>query len=107
MNKEEILAKNREDNKNQDEMEKNAFSNAGRTACAVGGILCMVILLLEVILTDNGPSLSLWAIYLSMTGTMLLVKYKSLRKTHELIFGLIQLALAVVFLVLHIMRIVR
>ena len=48
-----------------------------------------------------------WAVYLSMTGTMLLVKYRYLKKKHELIFGLAQIALAVMFLVMYVIKLVR
>ena len=36
-----------------------------------------------------------------------MVKYLRLKKKHELIFGLLQLALAAAFLVMYILRIVR
>ena len=41
MNREEILARSREENKNRDEMERDAFSKAGQRACAVGGLVCL------------------------------------------------------------------
>ena len=107
MNKEEILEKSRFENRNLDEMEKDTLLKAGRLASGVGGMLCMLIMLIEISLSAKGPSLCLWTVYLSMTSTTLLVKYKSRKKKHELIFGLIQMALAVIFLVLHIMKIVR
>ena len=104
MNKEEILERSRKENKNLDEMEKNALARGGQRACAVGGLVCMAIILLETIFAKQ-VSLIPWAVYLSMTGTALLVKYSQLRKKHELIFGLLQLAMAAVFFVMYVIRI--
>ncbi len=106
MNREEILEKSRRENKNRDEMEQNAAAKAGQTACAVGGLVCMVIILLEAIFAKS-VNPATWAVYISMTGTMLLVKYRYLKKKHELIFGLAEIALAVVFLVMYVIRLVR
>lgn len=106
MNRDEILEKSRKENKNQDEMERDALVKAGQRACAVGGLVCMVVILFEAIFADH-VNFSTWAVYLSMTGTMLMVKYLRLKKKHELIFGLLQLALAAAFLVMYILRIVR
>ena len=106
MNRDEILEMSRRENKNRDEMELQAQANAGRKACLVGGLMCAAIILLEGILADR-VSMGTWAVYLSITGTMLLTKYFWLKKKHELIFGLLQIVLAAVFFAIHISRLVR
>ena len=106
MNREEILRKSRNENKNRDEMERSTFEKAGQTACAVGGFVCMIIIILEAIFAGQ-VNFGTWAVYLSMTGTMLLVKYFQLKKKHELIFGAAQLILAAIFLVMFVIRLVR
>ena len=106
MDRDEILKKSRQENQNRDEMEAYAFSKAGQRACAVGGIVCMVLILAETVRSGSMP-LGAWAVYLSMTGTMLLTKYKHLKKRHELICGLIEIGLALMFLAMHITRLVR
>ena len=106
MDKEEILQKSRNENKNRDEMERSTYEKAGKTACAVGGFVCMIIILLEAIFTKQ-VNCGTWAVYLSMTGTMLLVKYFQLKKKHELIFGVAELILAAIFLVMFVIRLVR
>ena len=73
MNREEILERSRQENKNRDEMEKDAMARAGQKACAVGGMMCAVIILLEAFFARQ-VNMSTWAVYLSMTGTMLMVK---------------------------------
>ena len=106
MNREEILQKSRQENKNRDEMEQFTFDKAGQRACAVGGFVCLAIILFETFFAEQ-VNVSTWAVFLSMCGTMLLSKYFRLKKKHELIFGLAELALAAVFLVMHVIRIVR
>ena len=106
MNREEILEKSRQENKGRDEMERDVFARAGQTACAVGGIVCALVIILEALFARQ-VNFSTWAVYLSMTGTMLLMKYRSLKKTHELIFGVCQLVMALMFLVMYVIRLVR
>ena len=78
MNKEEILAKSRAENKGTDEREKLVLIKAGQIAFTVGGVMCMLIALFNSILSivDQGgtrfdPKLNtmLWSIYLSMLGS--------------------------------------
>ena len=109
MDQEEILAKSRAENRGQDEREKAAMSRAGQVASAVGGLVCALIRLLNVIFDHMGDTSTfvVWAVYLSITGTSLLVKYRQLRKPHELAAGLAQVLLAAVFFVLFVLRLVR
>ncbi|MBQ1491498.1 MAG: hypothetical protein IIZ39_06020 [Blautia sp.] len=106
MNKEEILEMSRKENQKRDEMERQTFYKAGQLASSVGGILCGFIIILEAIFSDH-VSLSIWVIYLSMTGTMLLSKYIYQKKKHELVFGVLELILAAIFLVMYIISLVR
>ncbi len=103
MNKNEILEKSRQENKGSDLVEKEALYEASQKAVAAGGILCMVISFFDIFL-GGSFNYTLWGVYLSMTGTTLLVKYFHLRKIHELIFGIIEIALAVGFVVMHFLR---
>lgn len=66
----------------------------------------MLLIVLEAIFAGD-VSFGTWAVYLSMTGTMLLMKYRALGKKHELVFGLLQLSLAAVFLVVTALRLVK
>lgn len=100
MTKEEILAKSVEDNKHRDEMEKNVFFKSGQVACAIGGLIAALLVTLDPILTGK-ENFGAMAIFLSMTGTMLIAKYLKLKKTLRLIFGIIQLIAAIIFLIIH------
>lgn len=106
MNKDEILKMSRKENENQDEMERDAMARAGQRACAVGGLICVLIILLEHIFSDF-ITLSTWAVYLSMRGTMHIVKHAKLKKKDELIFALIDLALAAACFTIYVFRLVR
>ena len=103
MNKEEILERSRQENKNMDERERDALARAGRVASGVGGLVCGVVLILEAIFAGQ-VGYAVWAVYLSITGTTLLVKFFRLRRVHELIFGLIELVLAAAFLVFYVLQ---
>lgn len=97
------------ENKNGDEREKAAQTRAGQAASAVGGFVCAVFLVLQIFLSRPGDTTALvaWTVYLSITGTTLLMKYRQLRKKHELVFGLMQLGLALLFFVLYLLAMVR
>ena len=84
MNKDEILEKSRQENKHKDEMEKEVFLKAGQRSCAVGSIICALIIVLETFFADH-VNLSILALY----------------------FGSIQLVLSAICMVLYIMRLVR
>lgn len=108
MNKEEILAKSRAENKGQDEREKQVLIKAGQIAFTVGGVMCMLIALFNSILSmvDHGgtrfdPKLNtlLWAIYLSMLGSLFLYKYVKLKKKHELFLAIALLTVSLAGLV--------
>ena len=103
MNKNEILEKSRQENKGTDLFEREAMNSASQKAIAVGGLLCMILSFGDVFL-GRTFNYALWGIYLSMTGTTLLVKYFHLRKIHELIFGIIEIGLAIGFILLHFLR---
>ena len=106
MNKEEILERSRQENRKRDEMEADIFARAGQLATAVGGIVCMAVILLEGFLAGR-VNYGTWAVYLSMAGSMLLGKYRRLNKKHELIFGIAELALAAAFFVMFVLQLVR
>ena len=103
MNKEEVLEKSRRENRGMDERERDALARAGRVASGVGGAVCAVVLVLEAILSGQ-ISYAVWAVYLAMTGTTLLVKFLLLRKKHELVFGVIELMLAAAFLTFYVLQ---
>ncbi len=108
MNKEKVLAKARQENKGTDEREQQVLVKAGQIAFSVGGVACMLFALFNSILemVDHGgtrfdPKLNtlLWAIYLSMLGSLFLYKYIKLKKKHELFLAIAHLTVSLAGLV--------
>ena len=108
MNREEILAKSRKENKGNDERELAAQARAGQIASAVGVLICAVILVTEGVFSDYNSRVvsAIWAVYLTITGTTLLVKCIKLKKRHEMFFGVLQLIAAAMFFTMYIIRLV-
>ena len=100
MDKNKILEKSRKENENQDEREKAVLAKAAQKAVAVGGMLCAVLLIVNMFF-NKAFNYAIWGIYLSMTGTMLLYKFICLKKKHELIFGVLQLIAAAAFIIVY------
>lgn len=105
MDRDEILAKARQENNNQDMCEKDAIVRASSIAIKVGMTLCCLMVILEVIFTGR-INFSSWAIYFGMLGTTCLVKFLMLRVKHELVVAILYLGLSVWFLVLYIIALV-
>ncbi|MBR5389842.1 MAG: hypothetical protein IK141_00885 [Clostridia bacterium] len=101
MNKEDILAKSRQENKGKpDELEVAAFGKASRIGMFVGGAICMILVLVSRWLLGRGDfALAGWMIYMAMQGSSNLVLYKHLKKQGKLIFGILYTVFAVVFMV--------
>ena len=106
MDASEILAKSRQENKGADEREKAATARAAQRGAAVGGMICSLILIINAA-TGNWSSpatFAVWSVYLTITGVTLLLKYRELKKRHELICGLLELALAAAFFIVYLIR---
>lgn len=104
MDKNEILAQSRKENKNKDLAELETVQKASSVAGRVGMLVCCLIAVLEVIFTGRINYAS-WTIYFSILGSLFLVKYLSLRRRHELLMTVLYLALFVFFLTLYLLRI--
>ncbi len=107
MDKNEILEKSREENKNQDEREKFAIAKASQKATyVVGALVCCFFIILDIFI-GNGIFYPVYSIYLAITGSTLLFKFYYLKELHELIFGVIEILIAIAFIVLYILREVK
>lgn len=98
MNKDEILEKSRAESRGHvDEMEQAALGRAGSIAAAVGGLVCMLILLLDFISKNSDPKVAFaaWSVYGLMQGVQFLVKYVKLRRMHELVFTILFMLIGV------------
>jgi len=111
MNKEEILAKSRKENRGTDEQEQQVLANAGRIAFIAGVVICMLIALLDTVLWIIDDSLHdvklvlcSWGVYLLMSGVSFLYKYVKLRRVHELVNAVFQLAAGLTLLTLLVLK---
>ena len=105
----EILAKSRQENKGHDERERSATARAAQTGATVGGLVCFLILFLNSVLGkfSSPATFAVWSVYLTITGVTLLLKYRELKKGHELVCGLLELALAAGFFAAYVVNIIR
>lgn len=100
MDKEEILARSRRENKNRDFEEMAVLAWAAGIAARAGLIICCLLSVLEVLFRDQ-VSTAGYTIFFSILGTAMLLKYVKLRRKHELLIAVLYLALFVFFFVLH------
>lgn len=88
MNKDEILAKSRAENKNQDVYEQEVLKQASNHAVIVQVILAAIFFIVQ-IFVGEGVNWGLWALVFSVNMTTFWVKYKKLHRKHELIMAII------------------
>ena len=97
MNKDDILAKSRAENRGSDEYEKFVLEKAGKLSSQAGLIMCCFIATYSVIRTDRMNN-GCWAIYFSISATLYWTKYIHLRKRHELAMAVISTLAGLPFL---------
>ena len=100
MDKEEILAKSRKENKDRDFVDMEAQAKAYSIAIHVGGFMCGVLAVLHVIFTET-LDYGIWTVYFCVLAATMIVKFAKLRKRHELVIGLLYGACCVVFFVFY------
>ncbi len=100
MDREEILAKSREENKDRDFVEAEALGKANTIALSVGILMCGLLSVLHAIFADT-PDCGIWTVYFSVLATTMIVKFVKLRRRHELVIGLLYLGFCVFFFVLY------
>ena len=88
MNKDEILAKSRAENKNKDVYEQEVLKQASRSAVVVQMVLATIFFVTQ-ILVDKGINCGLWALVFSTSMTINWVKYIKLRHRQELITAIV------------------
>ena len=106
MNKENILASSRRENKNRDLAEMEVTAQAGNIAGRVGATVCVVLTLIFRIFTKT-YFLSPWVVYFSILTTHTLVKYARLKRKTDLILAILYLAMCLTFLAFFILRLVE
>ena len=102
MDKEEILAKGRSDNKNRDLAEMSIATEANSVAARVGAALCCLVCVLSMRMGNIflcGP----WVIYFGILGTGYLVRFTKAKRKTDLyltcVFFLMFLTVLVFFII--------
>ena len=105
MEKEEILAISRRENKNRDLAEAATAQQAGNIAGRVGACVCCLVSVVFVWATGT-MLYSPWVIYFSILGTHSLATYRKKKRKTELTLTILYFAMFLLFLVLFAVRLV-
>ena len=105
MEKEEILAISRRENKNRDLAEAATAQQAGNIAGRVGACVCCLVSVVFVWATGT-MLYSPWVIYFSILGTHSLVIHRKKKRKTELTLTILYFAMFLLFLVLFAVRLV-
>ena len=106
MNKEEILKMSREENEGRhDEREMIAFGTASRVGMLVGALVCVLLVLASEFLFHI-PEIGWvgWLVYFAMQGSSNIVLYKDSKIRKNLVWGIIELAFAIAFVVVLVVK---
>lgn len=105
MEKEEILAISRRENKNRDLAEAATAQQAGNIAGRVGACVCCLVSVVFVWATGT-MLYSPWVIYFSILGTHSLVICRKKKRKTDLTLTILYFAMFLLFLVLFAVRLV-
>lgn len=105
MNKDEILAKSRAENKNQDVYEQEVLTQASKIAVIVQMILSAIFFVTQMCVGE-GINWGLWALVFSSGMTIFWVKYIKLRRKHELVMAIFYTILVVIMSGYHIYNLI-
>lgn len=98
VDKEEILKKSRNENKNRDYVEKEAVKNASVIAFIVGCSVCIVVCAIQWFFTET-INYGCWLVNFSILGTVFLLKYIKMKTRRELAFTIIFFLFFLLYLV--------
>lgn len=89
MNKDEILAKSRSENKDGDERELKILADSSKVGMAIGGILSVMIVAFSRIVEEPLLGLAAWTVYFSMFGSRRLYQFIKTNEKVRLVQALI------------------
>lgn len=101
MNKEEILAKSRQENKDQDIYEMEVLKLGGNAGAVTAVILATVFFIIQ-IAVGKGINYGLHAIVFSVLGTGFVVKAVKLKRKHEIAVAVAYIIITLVLSAAHI-----
>lgn len=95
MTKEEVLARGRADNKDNDPIEVDVSRKSIAVGIMVGVIICMVVFLLKLLLTKQ-LDLGLWSLVFASSGAEMIYRGKNLGIKKNFIGGIVCSVLAAI-----------
>lgn len=100
MDRDEILKRSREENKDRDLVELEVLHRANNVALSVSMLICALVSVLHAIFRDS-PDYAVWVVQFGMLSAVMLVKFAKLRRRHELLLGLLYGGFCVCFFVFY------
>ncbi len=88
MNKDDILKKSRAENRNGDEREEKIRLHSYAMSAAIGGLLCMICVLIENGIFNRSTTL-IWTIYTGMMFSQKLLNSIKLKKRFDIVLSVI------------------
>lgn len=101
MKKDEILAKSRKENKDQDLFEKDVSQKGGNAGALVAMILATIFYVVQIFL-GGGTNYGLYAVVFSVPTTGYLVKAMRMKKKKDIILAIIYILATLFFSIIHI-----
>lgn len=100
MNREEILEKSRQENKNQDIFEKDVIVKGYQYSCLVATVIATLFFIVQ-IFTGGGMNYGHYAVVFAMPTGQFWFKYINLRRKHELILAVLYSLCVIGFSIAH------
>ncbi len=105
MNKDDILAKSRKENKNQDMYEKEVLKEGGNAGAITAAVLATIFFVIQILLGE-GQNYGLYAVVFSISAAGFTVKAIRLKRTHEIIITVLYIIVVLMFSAAHIYSLV-
>lgn len=96
MDRDDILARSRAENRGTDAYERQVLERAGKLSAQVGMLVCCLIAAASAAATGRVNN-ACWVIYFSIHATLFWTKYRHLRRRHELGLAVTATAVGLLF----------
>ena len=103
MNKDDILQKSREENKNGDEREEKIKLRSYAISAAIGALLSMIFVFIENVILDRNTTL-IWIIYCGMMFSKNILDAIKLKKKSDIVLSVLWGLCFVIYIVIYILN---
>ena len=101
MDRDDILARSRAENRGTDAYERQVLEKAGKLSAQVGMLVCCLIAAASVAAAGRVNN-ACWVIYFSIHASLFWTKYRYTKVRHELLLAVVSTAVGLLFLGLFI-----